>query len=83
MPVVAVIDEIKIWFYNDDHPPPHFHAEYAEFDALIEIGSLEIIVGALPRPQYRKVRAWAETRQQALILAWVTAQSDINPGKIP
>ncbi|CAA2101424.1 hypothetical protein MBUL_01169 [Methylobacterium bullatum] len=83
MPVVAIIDGIKIWFYNDDHPPPHFHAEYAEHEALIDLDTLKIIVGFLPKAQYRKVLAWAETRKPALRIAWITAQSDINPGKIP
>ena len=82
MPVVAIIDGIRIWFYNDDHPPPHFHAEYAEYGALISLETLEIIQGSLPRPQYRKVVAWAKLRRRALDLAWVTSQSDLNPGKI-
>jgi hypothetical protein len=34
MPVVARIDGIKIRFFNDEHPPPHFHAEYAEHVAV-------------------------------------------------
>jgi hypothetical protein len=83
MPVVARFDGIKIQFYNDEHPPPHFHAEYAEHVAMIDIDTLAIMQGHLPRPQYRKVVAWAETRKGALLLAWVTSLSDLNPGKIP
>jgi len=26
VPVVANIDGVKIEFYPDEHPPPHFHA---------------------------------------------------------
>ena len=37
MPTVAVIDGIKIEFYFDEHPPPHFHAKYAEYRAVIRI----------------------------------------------
>jgi len=37
MPVVAIVDGVKIEFYPDEHPPPHFHARYAEFVAQIEI----------------------------------------------
>jgi Domain of unknown function (DUF4160) len=37
---------IKIFF--GDHPPPHFHAVYGEYNALIGIESLEIIEGDLP-----------------------------------
>jgi hypothetical protein len=37
VPVVAIVDAVKIEFYPDEHPPPHFHARYAEFVAQIEI----------------------------------------------
>ena len=82
MPVVPIVDGIKILFYNDDHPPAHFHAQYAEYDALIEIETLKIIAGSLPRPQYRKVLAWAQPRKAALNAAWVMSRSDQHPGKI-
>jgi hypothetical protein len=38
VPVVAMVDGVKIEFYPDEHPPPHFHARYAEFVAQIETG---------------------------------------------
>jgi hypothetical protein len=37
-----MVDSIKIDVYGPDHPPPHFHAIYAEQEALIEINTLEI-----------------------------------------
>lgn len=82
MPHVATVDGIKIMFYSDDHPPPHFHAKYAEHMALIEIEGLTVIHGSLPRPQLRKVMAWAQTRRPALRNAWVACESDLDPGKI-
>lgn len=83
MPTVAIIDHIKVQFYWDEHPPPHFHAEFAEHIAVIDIDTLEILEGYLPRPQYRKIVAWAKPRKIELIEAWATCQSDLNPGKIP
>jgi Domain of unknown function (DUF4160) len=83
MPEVARIDGIRIMFYNDEHPPPHFHAQYGEYFALIGLDDLEIIAGWLPKAQYRKVRQWAEPRGVALRLAWNLSQQDRNPGKIP
>ena len=29
VPTVAIIDGVRIEFYFDEHPPPHFHARYA------------------------------------------------------
>jgi Domain of unknown function (DUF4160) len=35
MPVVAVIDGIKVLFYYKDHAPPHFHLIHAMFEAQV------------------------------------------------
>ena len=32
-----------------EHAPPHFHALYAEHEALIDIRTLENIKGSLPK----------------------------------
>ncbi len=82
MPTVAIFGGIKIQFYWDEHPPPHFHAEYGEYRAVIDIETLDLLGGYIPRPQYRRVVSWAETRKAALLVAWVKCRSDLNPGKI-
>jgi hypothetical protein len=83
MPIVARVDGIKITFYNDEHPPIHFHAKYAEHEAMIGIDTLKVLEGYLPRPQLRKVVAWAKPRRALLREAWDACQADRNPGKIP
>jgi hypothetical protein len=82
MPTVAAVDGVKIQFYWDEHPPPHFHVEYGEYRAVVDIDTLEMLEGDIPRPQYRKVVAWAQSRKAALLEAWISCQSDLNPGKI-
>ena len=82
MPLVAVIDGIKIEFYFDDHPPPHFHAKYAEYRAVIRIDTLKVVRGGLPKGAERKVLAWAKVRTSALRKAWDVCRSDGDPGKI-
>ena len=82
MPIVAVIDGITIKFYWDEHPPPHFHAEYAERRAMIDIETLDILEGDIPKAQYRKVVVWAAPRKKELLKAWMNGLADINPGKI-
>ena len=34
--------------YFDDHNPPHFHAEYNEFENSVVIETLSILEGKLP-----------------------------------
>ena len=45
MPVVAMVDGVKIEFYPDEHPPPHFHARYAEHVAQTEIRTAKVLRG--------------------------------------
>ena len=40
MPVVAVVDAVKIVFYANEHPPAHFHAVIAEHRAVVDIVGL-------------------------------------------
>jgi uncharacterized protein DUF4160 len=82
MPKVATIDGIKIQFYWDEHPPSHFHAEYAEYRAQIALDDLRIMRGYIPRPQYRKVVEWAKPRRAKLLMAWMQCRSDLNPEEI-
>jgi hypothetical protein len=82
MPTVANIDGIRIEFYFDEHSPPHFHATYAEYRAVIRIDTLTIVQGGLPKAVERKLMAWAKGRKFALRRAWGICRSDRNPGKI-
>ena len=82
MPTVAVIDGIKIEFYFDEHPPPHFRAKYAEYRAVIRIDTLKVIYGGLPKATERKIIAWAKLRTGALHKAWDICRLDGNPGTI-
>ena len=82
MPIVATFNGIKIELYFDEHPPPHFHARYAEFIAQVDMTTLEIIKGSLPRRQMRMVREWALPRRQALRRAWDFCRTNDDPGRI-
>lgn len=67
MPTVKTIDTIKIDVYSREHPPPHFHAKFAEFEELIAIETLETYAGNIPRMQRRKVTDWAGDNKQFLL----------------
>ena len=66
MPTVATVDGVKIQFYPDDHPPPHFHAEFAEYRATFDIAGLTVSRGWLPVAKRRAVVEWASSRQDVL-----------------
>ncbi|WP_372948115.1 DUF4160 domain-containing protein [Mariniphaga sp.] len=67
MPTIKIIDTVKIDIYSREHPPPHFHAIYAEFEELIEIESLKTYVGKIPCVQRKKVTDWAKGNKEYLL----------------
>ena len=67
MPTLKIIDNIKIDIFSREHPPPHFHAKFAEFEELIEINSLETYAGRIPKVQRKKVIDWAVENKKFLL----------------
>jgi hypothetical protein len=53
-----------------DHAPPHFHAFYAEHEALIDIQSLQTLRGGMPRRALALVLEWAEDHRSELLEDW-------------
>jgi hypothetical protein len=82
MPIVAIVDGVRIMFFYKDHDPPHFHLEYAEFRAKISIATLKIIEGRLPAAKRRRVIEWAKKNQEALSAAWQESQARRKPRRI-
>jgi hypothetical protein len=68
-------------FFND-HEPPHFHVEYGEFEALIEVNTLEIYRGELPRRALAMVLEWAALHRNELQEDWRLAKAGQPPQPI-
>jgi hypothetical protein len=66
----------------NDHNPPHFHAEYAGFAAVIEILGNTVIKSALPKKQLKLVLAWAELHKDELMQNWELSRVDERLVKI-
>jgi len=66
LPTFLNIKGIKIDCYYGDHPPPHVHAIYGEYEALIEIEDLSIYGGYLPPRQLRQTLECIEVNQVSL-----------------
>jgi hypothetical protein len=58
MPTIDRLDGMKINIYNGDHHPPHIHVLYNEFEVVIEIESLQILAGQLPKTKLKHVLSW-------------------------
>lgn len=58
MPTIDSFNGIKIHVYNGEHRPPHIHADYNEFEILIDIERGMIYAGDLPVKQLKQVFDW-------------------------
>ena len=82
MPRLAVIDGAKLLMYSNDHPPPHFHVLFAEHRAVVDIETLALSRGELPKAKLRAILKWAAPRRAKLLEAWNITQAQMNPEMI-
>ncbi len=76
MPQISTFLGIIIKMFYRDHNPPHFHAEYGEFEGLIDIEKLELWSGHLPPRVLGLVIEWAAIHQNELFANWDKARKN-------
>jgi hypothetical protein len=81
VPVVAMVDGVKIESYPDEHPSPHFQARHAEFVAQIEIRTCKVLRGSLPPAKLGRVLSWASQHQTGLMDAWTAVWGTAKAGE--
>jgi len=82
MPTISRFYGILIQMYFADHSPPHFHALYAEFEALIAIQTFEVMRGELPGRAMALVLEWAQQHREELLKDWELCVQNQMPAKI-
>ena len=82
MPTISQFFGIIIQMFWREHAPPHFHALYGEFEAEIDIHTLEIIVGYLPKRALSLTVEWAIEHRIELMEDWNLCQARQSPKKI-
>lgn len=65
-----------------DHHPPHFHAAYGEYEAVITIAELGLLAGGLPPRAMGMVIEWAAAHRSELLSDWERAQRQLPLEKI-
>ena len=68
--------------YFDEHNPPHFHANYGEYNAVISIKDFLVLEGKLPSRVLGLVIEWASLHQPELLKDWNLLEKGLNPEKI-
>jgi hypothetical protein len=82
MPTISQFFGIVIQMFWREHAPPHFHALYAEHEALIDIRTLEVIGGSLPRRALSLTLEWANEHRAELMEDWTLCQAKQLPKRI-
>jgi len=86
MPEVSRFYGIVIALYFNEHNPPHFHAKYGDLTAEIDIRTLQILKGELPKRAKTLILEWADEHRVELMQDWELARQkqtlkDIEPLK--
>ena len=69
MPEISRFLGIVISIYYNVHNPPHFYAEYGEFQITVEIES-GIVNGKFPRRALNAVLEWFVLHKEELMQDW-------------
>jgi hypothetical protein len=82
VPIISVFFGIVIRMFHDDHAPPHFHVQYAEYGAVVEIATGRMLGGMLPPRVRRLIEEWRRPNVGRLRRCWKDAQSGRVPMRI-
>ena len=74
MPQISYFLGVIIRMFYRDHNPPHFHAVYGDFEAIIDIEKNELISGYLPPRVLGLVTEWTALSQKELMENWERAR---------
>jgi hypothetical protein len=82
MPTISRFRGIDILMRVNEHRPPHFHAQYAERLATIQIGSWDRTAGTLPNRVFKLVVESGQLHEQELRANWERIERGEMPLKI-
>jgi Domain of unknown function (DUF4160) len=74
MPTISIFFGIVVQMYWRDHPPPHLHAYYQGFEALVSLESGDIIGGHIPIGALRIIKQWVAEKRPELMANWERAR---------
>ena len=82
MPELCRFRGVVIRIHPNDHSPLHFHVVYGGMRASVDIETLSVVRGSLPRRVRRLVLEWASVHQDELRDAWNRTMQGERANKI-
>jgi len=80
MPEISRFLGIIIFMNWADHPLPHFHARYGDYEITVEIET-GVVRGQFPKRAMRAVLDWLDEHKTELMNDWILAEQrkPLNP----
>jgi hypothetical protein len=82
LPEICRFLGIVIYILYNDHPPPHFHADYGEYRITVDILT-GVVDGRFPRRALNALMEWYELYKDRLLEDWQLAEQHLPLKKIP
>jgi len=73
VPEISRFLGIIIYMNWGDHPLPHFHARYGDYEITVEIEA-GVVCGEFPKRALRAVLEWLDLHQAELVQDWLLAE---------
>lgn len=81
MPEISRFYGIVIMMFFEDHNPPHFHVQYNEHKAIIDINN-GALTGSLPRRVINMIYEWLDLHKEELLQNWELLKTSQQPNHI-
>lgn len=82
MPTISRFYGLIIRMFYNDHAPPHFHAAYGDYEAIIGISPVVVLAGELPVRARAMAIEWAGLHQAELLEDWDRCCNGRSPSPI-
>jgi len=82
MPTISIFYGLIVRMYYKDHHPPHFHVQYQNDIAVIDIETGDVKEGELKKKQLRFIQAWTEIHKDDLKANWELCKNGEEPFRI-
>lgn len=82
MPTISIFFGIVVKMFWREYGPLHFHALYAEREAIIDLRDLSVMRGSLPGRALGLVIEWATEHRKELMENWELCEQKQPPNPI-
>lgn len=80
MPTIAIVSGVRLVLYLNDHLPPHIHALFGDYSAMLSIATGDVLQGKLPKAKLKAVQAFLDRHREQVAYYWEELREGRSPG---